>query len=164
MTIYGDVWRKIHGSVTGKPYKFSWLIESKLAGSSIPTSIDEVQWMIDQGVKSIVTVREEPLDDDWVKDVNYLHVHSNDMGVPEFNDLVYAVDFVHRRVTNNEPVLVHCLAGLGRTGTILACYLIKYQKMSANEATEKVREERPGSIQSYPQEEIIFRFEKFLKR
>jgi len=36
--------------------------------------------------------------------------------------------------------------------------------MSASEATEKVREERPGSIQSYPQEEIIFRFEKFLKR
>ena len=164
MTIYGDVWRKVHGTVTGRPDKFSWLIENKLAGSGIPTSINEVEWVIEQGVKSIVTVREEPLDDIWVKNVNYLHVLSNDMGVPEFNDLVYAVDFIHRRVTNNEPVLVHCLAGLGRTGTLLACYLIKYQKMSANEATEKVREERPGSIQSYPQEEIIFRFEKFLKR
>ena len=164
MTIYGDVWRKVHGTVTGRPDNFSWLIENKLAGSAIPTSIDEVQWVIDQGVKSIVTVREEPLDDIWVKNVNYLHVLSNDMGVPEFNDLVYAVDFIHRRVTNNEPVLVHCLAGLGRTGTLLACYLIKYQNLSADEATQKVREERPGSIQSYPQEEIIFRFEKFLKR
>ena len=72
--------------------------------------------------------------------------------------------FIHKRITNNEPVLVHCLAGMGRTGVILACYLIKYQKMSASEATEKIREERPGSIQSYPQEEIIFRFEKSLKR
>ena len=164
MTIYGDVWRKVHGTVTGKPDNFSWIIENKLAGSAIPTSIDEVQWAIEQGVKSIVTIREDPLDDDWVKDVNYLHVSSNDMGVPEFADLTFAVDFIHRRITNNEPVMVHCLAGMGRTGTILACYLIKYQKMSANEATEKVREERPGSIQSYPQEEIIFRFEKFLKR
>ena len=164
MTIYGDVWRKVHGTVTGKPDNFSWIIENKLAGSAIPTSIDEVQWAIEQGVKSIVTIREDPLDDDWVKDVNYLHVSSNDMGVPEFADLTFAVDFIHRRITNNEPVMVHCLAGLGRTGTILACYLIKYQKMSANEATEKVRKERPGSIQSYPQEEIIFRFEKFLKR
>ena len=164
MTIYGDVWRKVHGTVTGRPDKFSWLIENKLAGSGIPTSINEVEWVIEQGVKSIVTVREEPLDDDWVKDVNYLHVHSNDMGVPEFDDLVSTVDFIHRRITNSEPVMVHCLAGMGRTGTILACYLIKYQKMSANEATEKIREERPGSIQSYPQEEIIFRFEKFLKR
>ena len=163
MTIYGDVWRKVHGTVTGRPDKFSWLIENKLAGSGIPTSIDEVQWMIKQGVKSIVTIREETLDESWVKDVNYLHILSNDMSVPEFDDLIYAVDFIHRRITNNEPVLVHCLAGMGRTGVILACYLIKYQKMSASEATEKVREERPGSIQSYPQEEIIFQFEKSLK-
>ena len=164
MTIYGDVWRKVHGTVTGRPDKFSWLIENKLAGSGIPTSIDEVQWVIKQGVKSIVTIREESLDESWIKDVNYLHVLSNDMGVPEFDDLVHAVDFIHRRITNNEPVLVHCLAGMGRTGVILACYLVKHQKMSASEATEKVREERPGSIQSYPQEEIIFRFEKSLKR
>ena len=164
MTIYGDVWRKVHGTVTGRPDKFSWLIENKLAGSGIPTSIDEVEWAIKQGVKSIVTIREEPLDESWIKDVNYLHILSNDMGVPEFDDLVYAVDFIHRRITSNEPVMVHCLAGMGRTGVILACYLVKHQKMSASEATEKVREERPGSIQSYPQEEIIFRFEKSLKR
>ena len=163
MTIYGDVWRKVHGTLTGKPDNFSWLIENKLAGSAIPTSIDEVHWVIDQGVKSIVTVREEPLADDWIKDVNYLHVKSNDLGVPEFDDLGYAVDFIHRRITNNQPVLVHCLAGLGRTGTILACYLVKYQNESADEAMEKVREQRPGSIQSYPQEEIIFRFAKFLQ-
>ena len=164
MTIYGDVWRKVHGTVTGKPDNFSWLIEDKLAGSAVPTSIDEVKWVIDQGVKSIVTVREEPLDDEWVKEVKYLHIMSNDMGVPEFVDLGSAVDFIHRRITNNEPVMVHCLAGLGRTGTILACYLVKYQNMSADEAIQKVREERSGSIQSYPQEEIIFRFSKSLQR
>ncbi len=164
MTIYGDVWRKVHGTVTGKPDNFSWLIENKLAGSAIPTSIDEVQWLIDQGVKSIVTIREEPLADEWIKDMNYLHIMSNDMGVPEFDDLIHAVDFIHRRIMNNEPVLVHCLAGIGRTGTILACYLVKYKNMTADEATQKVREERPGSIQSYPQEEIIFRFSKSLQR
>tara|TARA_B100001765_G_C19433735_1_gene306767 strand:+ start:88 stop:582 length:495 start_codon:yes stop_codon:yes gene_type:complete len=163
MTIYGDVWRKVHGTVTGKPDRFSWLIKNKLAGSAIPTSIDEVHWIMDQGIKSIVTIREEPLNDDWVKDVNYLHIMSNDMSVPEFDMLIQAVDFIHRRLTHNEPVLVHCLAGLGRTGTILACYLIKHQNMSADESIQKVREERPGSIQSYPQEEIIFQFEKSLQ-
>ena len=163
MTIYGDIWRKVHGTVTGRPDKFSWLIENKLAGSGIPTSIEEVQWIIEQGVKSIVTIREEPLDDDWIKDVNYLHVMSNDMGVPEFDDLVHVVDFIHKRITSNEPVMVHCLAGMGRTGTILACYLVKYQNMSADEAIQKVREERPGSIQSYLQEDIIFQFAKSLQ-
>ena len=160
MTKIGDAKRKLHGMITGKPDNFSWLIEGKLAGSAIPTSFEEIKWLVDGGVKSIVTVREESLDDDWMKNINYLHIHSNDMGVPEFEDLIKAVDFIHQRITNNEPVMVHCLAGLGRTGTILACYLIKYQKLSADDSIQKVRESRPGSIQSFPQEEIIFQFEK----
>jgi len=160
MTKIGDAKRKLHGIITGKPDNFSWLIPEKLAGSAIPTSFEEIKWALDEGVKSIVTVREEPLDDDWTNDIRYLHIYSNDMGVPEFDDLIKAVDFIHQRITNNEPVMVHCLAGLGRTGTILACYLIKYQKLSADDSIQKVRESRPGSIQSFPQEEIIFQFEK----
>ena len=85
------------------------------------------------------------------------------MGVPEFSDLVNSVDYIHKRITEDEPVMVHCLAGLGRTGTILACYLIKYEKISAKKAIQKIREKRHGSIQSFTQEEIIFRFEKFVK-
>ena len=163
MTKIGDAKRKIHGMITGKPDNFSWIVEGKLAGSAIPTSKEEIDWVKQEGVKSIVTIREEPLEDEWIKDVNYLHVHSNDMGIPEFSDLVNSVDFIHQRITQNEPVMVHCLAGLGRTGTILACYLIKYENMSADDAVEKVRQERHGSIQSFSQEEIIFRFEKFVR-
>ena len=163
MTKIGDAKRKLHGMITGKPDNFSWIIEEKLAGSAIPTSKEEIDWIKQEGVKSIVTIREEPLEDEWIKDVNYLHVHSNDMGIPEFSDLVNSVDFIHQRITNDEPVMVHCLAGLGRTGTILACYLIKYEDMIADDAIEKVRRERHGSIQSFSQEEIIFRFEKFVR-
>ena len=162
MTKIGDAKRKLHGMITGKPDNFSWLIEGKLAGSAIPTSIDEVKWMEDEGVKSIVTIREVPLDEDWVKDVKYLHVLSDDMGVPSFDDLKNSVDYVHERIKNDEPVMVHCLAGLGRTGTILACYLIKYEKMSAEDAIHHVREQRHGSIQSFVQEEMIFQYAKTL--
>ena len=100
MTKIGDAKRKLHGMITGKPDNFSWLIPEKLAGSAIPTSFDEIKWVLDEGVKSIVTIREEPLDDDWIKNVNYLHVMSNDMGVPQFDDLAFAVDFIHRRLND----------------------------------------------------------------
>ena len=162
MTKIGDAKRKLHGMITGKPDNFSWIIEKKLAGSAIPTSKEEIDWVKQEGVKSIVTIREDPLEEEWIKDINYLHIHSNDMGVPEFEDLINSVDFIHERLVNNEPVMVHCLAGLGRTGTILACYLIKYEKMLADDAITKIRKQRSGSIQSYSQEEIIFRFEKFV--
>ena len=162
MTKIGDAKRKLHGMITGKPDNFSWLIEHKLAGSAIPTSKDEIKWLHEEGVKSIVTIREEPLDVDWTDNMNYLHVLSDDMGVPTFDDLKNSVDFIHQRIENDEPVMVHCLAGLGRTGTILACYLIKYEKMSAEDAIQHVREKRHGSIQSFVQEELIFQYAKTL--
>tara|TARA_B110000263_G_scaffold173696_1_gene151606 strand:- start:681 stop:1175 length:495 start_codon:yes stop_codon:yes gene_type:complete len=162
MTKIGDAKRKLHGMITGKPDNFSWLIEGKLAGSAIPTSKDEIKWIQEEGVKSIVTIREEPLDEDWINGMNYLHVLSDDMGVPSFDDLKISVDYIHKKIQNKEPVLVHCLAGLGRTGTILACYLIKYEKMSAVDAIQHVREKRYGSIQSLVQEEMIFQYENFL--
>ena len=162
MTKIGDAKRKLHGMITGKPDNFSWLIEGKLAGSAIPTSKDEIKWMQEEGVKSIVTIREEPLDEDWTAGMNYLHVLSDDMGVPSFDDLKSSVDYIDKRIQNKEPVMVHCLAGLGRTGTILACYLIKYEKMSAIDAIQHVREKRHGSIQSFVQEEMIFQYAKTL--
>ena len=59
--------------------------------------------------------------------------------------------------------MVHCAAGMGRAGTILACYLVKYQNLTAKDAIKKVREERPGSIQSETQELAITYFEKQVK-
>ena len=41
------------------------------------------------------------------------------------------------------PVLV---AGLGRTGTLIGCYLMKHYKLTAAEAIAWVRIARPGSI------------------
>jgi len=74
------------------------------------------------------------------------------------------VDFIHQNITNGKSIMVHCAGGRGRTGTILACYLVKYQNYSANDAIEKVREERPGSIQSTSQEAAIEHYEKFVAK
>ena len=129
----------------------------------MPTTINELKWVFDNGVKSIVTMTENALPESWVKDTKYLHVPTEDLNAPDIDQIEEAVDFIHERINNNEPVMVHCAAGIGRTGTILACYLIKYQKYSAKEAIEKVRKERPGSIQSEKQEIVVGLYEKHVR-
>jgi atypical dual specificity phosphatase len=156
----GNLWRKIYGRVAKKPTNFSWLIDNKLAGSGMPTTINEINWILNQGVKSIVTMTENALPESWIKDTKYLHVPTEDLSAPHIEQIDDAVDFIHERINNNEPVMVHCAAGIGRTGTILACYLIKYHKYSAKNAIKKVRKERPGSIQSEQQEIVVELYEK----
>jgi atypical dual specificity phosphatase len=74
------------------------------------------------------------------------------------------VDFIQERIKNDEPIMIHCAAGIGRTGTMLACYLIKYYNLSAKNAIEKVRKERPGSIQSESQEIAVGLYHKFVHK
>jgi len=160
----GNLWRKVHGKIAKKPTNFSWLIDDKLAGSGMPTSVSEIDWIIKQGVRSIITMTEDSLPEQWVKDVKYLHVPTEDFSAPDMQQIDEAVEFIQTRIVNNEPVMVHCAAGIGRTGTILACYLVKYHKISAKDAIQKVRKERPGSIQSESQEIAIGLYYKFLKK
>ena len=159
----GNVWRKVHGKITKRPTNFSWLIEEKLAGSGIPTSFDEFNWILQQGVKSIVTMTENELPEEWVRNIGYLHVPTPDLTAPDMERIDMAVDFIHEQITENQAVMVHCAAGMGRAGTILASYLVKYKKYSAKDAIKKIREERPGSIQSETQELAITFYQKHVR-
>ena len=158
------MWRKVHGKITKKPTNFSWLINNKLAGSGMPTSSTELQWVIAQGIKSVITMTENPLPESWVQDVKYLHMPTEDFSAPDMEKIDHTVDFIQERIKNGEPTMVHCAAGVGRTGTILACYLIKYHNFSVQDAIDKIRKERPGSIQSESQEIAIGLYHKFLNK
>ena len=159
----GNIWRKVHGKITKKPTNFSWLIEEKLAGSGMPTSFDEFHWIVNQGVKSIVTMTENSLPDEWVQSIDYLHVPTPDLTAPDMDKIESTVDFINEQINKDQPVMVHCAAGMGRAGTILACYFVKYKKLTAEKAIEKIRNDRPGSIQSEVQELAIGFFEKHIK-
>jgi atypical dual specificity phosphatase len=151
--------------VTDRPTNFSWVIEGKLAGCGLPVSQNEFEWVADQGIKSIVTVREVALPSDWFNgsDIDYLHLAVEDFGAPNMEELMQAVDFIDQQISSGKPVMVHCAAGKGRTGAVLAAYLVKKQNLTAGQAIEKVRGMRPGSIQSVSQETVVSMYEKYLK-
>jgi atypical dual specificity phosphatase len=172
MVKIGNLFRWIYGHITGRPTNFNWVIEDKLAGSGIPTSLREIKWLAgEHGIRSIVTIKEKPLPSEWFKSSNgdgkkidYFHLSIEDYGAPSLEELDYVVSYIIRQIDNGKPVMVHCSGGRGRTGTILAAYPIKTGNvLSADQAINRLRKIRGESIQSKDQENIVSSYEEHLK-
>ena len=172
MTKIGHAYRWMYGRVADRPTNFSWVIDGKLAGSGLPMTYSQFFWLIKHGIKTIITVREVPLPSNWFTDsiknidsdnINYLHLSVEDFGAPSIEEIDSTVDYIQRQIDNRKPVMVHCAAGKGRTGTILAAYLLKNENLTAEQAIKKIRNLRPGSIQSNIQEITISIYENYLK-
>lgn len=70
----------------------------------------------------------------------WLNVPIRNYDVPDdAADLRAAVDAAAARLRNGEAVLLHCAAGMGRTGTAAACVL-KHMGLPAEEALQRVRD------------------------
>lgn len=163
MTRIGDAYRWFHGRVADRPTNFSWVVDEKLAGCGLPVTHEEFNWVISQGVKAIVTVREVPLPEDWFNDgITYKHLAVEDFGAPTLDELDDAVNFIQSEISAGRPVMVHCAAGKGRTGVVLAAYLVKTEGIGSEQAISKLRSMRPGSVQSETQEMAVAMYEKFL--
>ena len=60
-------------------------------------------------------------------------------------------------------IAIHCKAGLGRTGCLIACYAMKHYQFNAADFIGWIRVARPGSILG-PQQHFLIEVEKLMKQ
>ncbi|HID24363.1 MAG TPA: hypothetical protein EYP14_18450, partial [Planctomycetaceae bacterium] len=113
---------------------------------------------------AIVSLTESPLPKSLIEEFGfeYHHVPVRDFTAPTLKQVDQLVRFITQRRERGKVVAVHCGAGLGRTGTVLSCYLVS-RGYSAEDAIDKVRSVRPGSVETRGQEELVRLYEKKLR-
>lgn len=147
------------------PHNFSFVIPGKLAGMGCPGMISpldgELLQLKRQNIGAIVSLTEYPLDAATVERLGfvYLHLPLADLTPPTPAQIDAFVAFVREQNNAGRAVCAHCAAGMGRTGTMLACYLVALGE-SGDEAISSVRAIRPGSIETRSQEQCVRAFWK----
>jgi atypical dual specificity phosphatase len=139
-----------------KPNGFSWINKPLLAAMAEPLGLEEFTWLREQGLQIIISLTESPPRRDWVNEAGLMLIHESvaDMTAPSQAQLDRLLKAIQRANTHEMGVVVHCSAGLGRTGVILACYFVD-QGLNAKNAIARVRRLRPGSIETDEQSDAV---------
>lgn len=147
-----------------EPRGFFWLIEGKLAGMPRPGIVaeldDDLDGVRDLGVDVLLTLEETatvPPDSLTERGLRNELFPIPDMEAPSLERAVTLCQRLDALLAEGRVIAVHCLAGLGRTGTVLAAYAI-WRGAGAVDAIDTVRGLRPRTIQSEAQARFLERF------
>ena len=134
----------------------SWLEDESLAACQYPRDEKSLQELADRGVSVVINLHERPHPDGVLARYGLREVH---LPVPDFtpprpDQLAAGVRAMQQAVADGQRVAVHCAAGLGRTGTLVACYLVS-RGLAPSEAIARIRAARPGSVETAEQQAAV---------
>lgn len=149
------------------PNGFAWLVPGRLAGTPWPGVVHDMDADLKAlsrcGVTMLITLTEkdfpqEPLARHGLKNFHLPVYDHEPPTVPQIQMLLARMSAAMRR---GEVLAVHCLAGLGRTGTVLAAWLVR-EGLTGEEALRRVRLIDGKYVQSQAQEALLYEYENAL--
>ncbi|MET0087664.1 MAG: dual specificity protein phosphatase family protein [Sedimenticola sp.] len=142
-----------------KKLRLSFVVPGKLAGMSWPELCKPIEDVIShlrqQNIHTIVNCTTgNYADESLAQNFNVLNIPMANMTAPETEQMDKILE-AYRSLPDGQAMAIHCMHGLGRTGTAIACIIGKEHSLKPNIAIVAVRDKRPGSIESEEQEGFI---------
>ena len=153
------VWWVIPGALAGMPMPFVHPERRLNMGGPLTTYDDGLPAMYAAGIRAVVSLLNNPEDASVYEAAGFIFkcLPVPDGGAPTMHQAQDFVGFVNRRLAERQPVAVHCEGGIGRTGTMLAAYLIS-QGESAASAIRRVRAVRKAAVETKGQLRFLEQF------
>ncbi|KAK5894909.1 hypothetical protein CesoFtcFv8_011552 [Champsocephalus esox] len=176
-----NYWSDNQQAITG--LYSSWITDHLLAMSRPSTEIIKKYHIIDQfrrdGIKTVINLQipgehascGNPLEPEsgfsyrpevfMENNIYFYNFGWSDYGVANLTTMLDIVKVMAFALQEGK-IAIHCHAGLGRTGVLIACFLAYATRMTANQAILFVRAKRPNSIQTRGQLGCVRDFVQFL--
>ncbi len=143
--------RSAAGTILRPTDRGSWVAEGVL-GCAYPRTDRALEQLSRRGVRVLVNLHRRSHDPQRLArhGMREVHLPVKDFRAPSPAQIMHGVEKIREAHEAREAggvTAVHCGGGLGRTGTLLACYLVSEEAFNAGEAVEKVRFLRPGSVE-----------------
>lgn len=149
------------------PSGFSWLVPGRLAGTPWPGVVHDMDADLKAlrrcGVTMLITLTEKDFPQDALarNGLKNFHLPVYDHESPTVAQIQMLLARMSAGLRRGEVLAVHCLAGLGRTGTVLAAWLVR-EGLTAEEALRRVRLIDAQYVQSQAQEALLYEYENAL--
>lgn len=159
------LWWVIPGVLAGMPMPFVHPERRLNLGGALAAYDDELPELYSAGIRAVVSLLNITSDAAIFESAgfSFLSLPVPDGGAPTLEQAEVFVRFVEDQRKAQRPVAVHCEAGLGRTGTMLATYLIT-QSASAEEAIQRIREVEKSAIETQRQIQFLHEWAEQVRR
>ena len=155
------LWWVLPGVLAGMPMPFVHPERRMAGGGTLTAFSDELPMLQSAGVRAVVSLLNIPSDAPIFESAGFafLCLPVPDGGAPTMEQAEEFIRFVTKQRAAQRPVAVHCEAGLGRTGTLLATYLIA-EGDSAAAAIQRVRSVESVAVETALQIKFLEQYAK----